>query len=589
MRVGELTSDPVLTDVFLPLGLLIMGAKLMEGLLGRFRLNAIIAYTVTGVLLGPATGIVEPHPDLDLFLEMGIFVLFFLVGLDEIDVPGLVATIRGRYFLAAIVSVLISLVAALAVTSDLFGIDIGLGLEFNEALALAGILSLSSLGLAAKVLSDAGTLRQPIGLKIFTIVIIAEVASLLVVGFTIGEHGDSLDVWHVLTILGEIVAFVVVAWLLSAKLLPPAIDFLQRVLNVPALSFGLLLGLLFLVVVGAETMGLHGTIGALLFGAALSGLSKDVREEIMPGMRSASEGLFVPLFFCSAGLHFEMSFLDIAPTTAAALVLVPLVGKFAGSFIGTYITRIDAPFALAAGLMSKGVAEVAFLLVLASNEVIPGEVFSLLLLTMFGYILFMPPLINLAVRRASAEEYPSLPSTVTPSFALYALEGFEVRNVLDTDREHPGSDTAVAEFIDRWIVPDQHDYSGGRRRRGLGGGRDQRTALGAALGRDRDPGRGDASEHAGRAARRADPCRVGAHDQLLADGDPGARPGVGPLRGLGHPRRRDPSGDADERDHRRAQTPRLPRRISSVQRGQAWGSSTNGGGIRSSYISGSGA
>ena len=448
----------MLLDVFLPIGLLIVVAKLLEGALSRLGLSSIIAFTLTGVLLGPATGIVEPHHDLNLFLGIGIFVLFFIVGLDEIDVPGFVATMRGRYFAAAIISVLISLVVALVVTSDIFGVDLGLGLAFNEALALAGILSLSSLGLAAKVLSDSGTLKQPIGLKIFTIVIIAEIASLLVVGFTVGEQSDELSVITVLTLLGKIIAFVVVAWLLSAKVLPVVIVSLQRIFNVPELSFGLLLGGLFLVVVGAENMGLHGTIGALLFGAALSGLSQGVRDDIMPGMRSASEGFFVPLFFASAGLHFDLSFADLAPTTAAALVLVPLAGKFAGAFIGTYVTRIDAPFALATGLMSKGVAEIAFLLVLLEGGVIEKDVFSLLVLTMFGYILFMPAVINFAARRAVLSDHPSLPETVTPSFARYALEGVPVRTVLDSTREYPGSHTSVAEFVDTWTVPNQHDY-----------------------------------------------------------------------------------------------------------------------------------
>lgn len=447
----------MLLEVLLPIGLLIVVAKLLEGVLGRFGLNSIIAYTLTGILLGPATGLVTATHDLLLFLEIGVFVLFFIVGLDEVDVPGFVATIRGRYFVAAMISVVISIVTALTVTSDLFGIDLGLGLHFKEALALAGILSLSSLGLAVKVLADAGTLKQPIGLKIFTIVIIAEIASLLVVGFTIHDHGD-LDALAVLVLLGKIIGFVVVAWLLSAKVLPVVILLLQRVLNVPELSFGLLLGGLFLMVVGAEEMGLHGTIGALLFGAALSGMSQSVRNDIMPGFRSASEGLFVPLFFASAGLHFDLSFTNLPASTILALVLVPLVGKFAGAFIGTYAIRIDAPLALATGLMSKGVAEIALLLILLDDEVIGKDVFSLLVLIMFGYIVFMPSILNFAVRRAALAEVSTLPASVPPSFALYALDGVEVRTVMDPSREYPGPGTTVAEFMESWTAPTQTDY-----------------------------------------------------------------------------------------------------------------------------------
>lgn len=448
----------MLIDVLLPIGLLIVVAKLLEGALSRFGMSAIIAYTLTGVILGPATGLVEPTQDLQLFLEIGIFVLFFIVGLDEIDVAGFVATIRGRYFAAAMISVAVSLIAALAVTSDLFGVDLGLGLDFNESLTLAGVLSLSSLGLAAKVLSDSGTLKQPLGLKIFTIVVIAEIAALLVVGFTLSEHGRGVSAVAVLTLVGRIAGFVVLAWVLSAKVLPVAIVTLQRFLNVPQLSFGLLIGGLFLMVVGAERIGLHGTIGALLFGAALSGMAQGVRNDIMPGMRSASEGLFVPLFFASAGLHFDMSFTGLPAETILGLVLVPLFGKIAGAFVGTYVTRIDAPFALATGLMSKGVAEIAFLLVLFEGGVIGADVFSLLVLIMFGYILFMPAVINFAVRRTVLSETPTLPDSVPPSFARYALDGVEVRTVLDTTREYPGPDMSVAEFLADWTVPGQHDY-----------------------------------------------------------------------------------------------------------------------------------
>ena len=447
-----------LLDVLLQIGLLIVVAKLAEGVLGRFGLNSIVAYTVTGIVLGPATGIVELTSETHLFLEIGVFVLFFLIGLDEIDLRGFLSTIRGRYFVAAVMSVLISLFAALVVTSDLFHLDFALGLHFTEGLALAGILSLSSLGLVVKVLADGGHLKEPIGLKIFTTVIIAEVLALLVVGFTVGEHGQGLSTMGILRILGQIAGFVVVAWVLSTRVLSPAIAYLQRFMNVPELSFGLLFGGLFLMVVAAEAIGLHGSIGALLFGTALSGLPQRVRLDIMPGMRSASEGLFVPLFFASAGLQFDLSFLNLPGATIAALVLVPLLGKFAGSFVSTYVTRLEAPFALATGLMAKGVAEIALLLVMLKNGVIEQDVFSLLVLIMFGYILLMPQAISFAVNRARLAHPSGLPDAVPPSFARYALEGVRVGSVLDRTRRYPTPDISVKSFVDEWIVPGQHDY-----------------------------------------------------------------------------------------------------------------------------------
>ena len=448
----------MISESLLYIGLLIVVAKLAEGILHRIGLISIVAYTMAGVLLGPVAGIVEPTSEIQLFLSIGVFVLFFLIGLDEIDLPGFMATIRGRYFVAGSLSVVISVLTSLIVTSDFINSDFALGLEFSKAICLAGILSLSSLGIVAKVLADKGMLKELIGLRIFTAVIIAEVISLLVVGVTIGELDHDHSVTGVLMLLGQIVGFVVLTWLLSAKLLPRVIALLQRLLDVPELSFGLLMGGLFLVVVGAEEIGLHGSLGALLFGASLSGLPNRMRQDIMPGMRSAAEGLFVPLFFASAGLHLDLSFTNLPVETIAALVLIPLLGKLAGAFIGTYVARLDTPFVLATGLMAKGVAEIALLLILLETGVIGQDVFSLLVLIMFAYILLTPQAIDSAVSKTKSAEPQMPPQTVPPSFARHALADVMVRSVMDQTRTYPDPALSVRSFANDWLVPHQQDY-----------------------------------------------------------------------------------------------------------------------------------
>ena len=448
----------MISEALLYIGLLVVVAKLAEGILRRIGLISIVAYTLAGVLLGPVAGIVEPTSEIQLFLSIGVFVLFFLIGLDEIDIPGFMATIRGRYFVAGSLSVVISVLTSLLVTSDFIDADFALGLEFSKAICLAGILSLSSLGIVAKVLADKGMLKELIGLRIFTAVIIAEVISLLVVGVTIGELDHEHSTVGVLILLGEITGFVVLTWILSAKLLPRAISLLQRLLDVPELSFGLLIGGLFLVVVGAEEIGLHGSLGALLFGASLSGLPNRMRQDIMPGMRSTAEGLFVPLFFASAGLHLDFSFTSLPAETIAALVLIPLLGKLAGAFIGTYVARLDTPFVLATGLMAKGVAEIALLLILLESGVIGNDVFSLLVLIMFGYILLTPQAIDSAVSKAKDVEPQRPPHTVPPSFARHALDGILVRSVMDRTRTYPSPEVSLRSFANDWLVPHQQDY-----------------------------------------------------------------------------------------------------------------------------------
>ena len=88
-------------NALLSVGLLIVVAKLLEGVLRRFRINAIVAYTATGIPLGPIAGVIEPTGEMQILLGIGIFLLFFLIGLDELDISGFMAAVRGRYFVAA--------------------------------------------------------------------------------------------------------------------------------------------------------------------------------------------------------------------------------------------------------------------------------------------------------------------------------------------------------------------------------------------------------------------------------------------------------------------------------------------------------
>ncbi len=448
-------------EALLSVGLLIVVAKLVEGIFKRFGLNSIIAYAVSGVILGPVTGLVEADSEVEIILGIGIFLFFFLIGLDELDVRGFVSAVRGRLFVASVLSVLISLAVSLVVTTEVF-FDLQLGLSSTQALALAGVLSLSSLGVVAKALVDEGRLKHPVGVQMFTAVVIAELIALFVVGFAISEqlsegHGQ-LEWQRVATVLAQITGFAVATWVVSTRVLPRVIELLHHLLQVPQLSFGLLLGGLFLVVVGAEEVGLHGSLGALLFGAALSTLPYQVRRDIMPGMRGTAEGFFVPLFFASAGLHLSLDFARLAPETIIGLSLVPLLGKFAGAFIAAYITRLRAPVATAAGLMAKGVAEIALLLVLFHSGAIDKGVFSLLVLVMFAYLLLTPLGISAAFRRVGEATEVTDDDELSPYLDRFTLEGIRVWEILDQSRTYPEQTLTVRAFAATWLVPEQYDY-----------------------------------------------------------------------------------------------------------------------------------
>ncbi len=175
-------------------------------------------------------------------------------------------------------------------------------------------------------------------------------------------------------------------------------------------------------------------------------------------MRSTAEGLFVPLFFAAAGLHLDFSFASLPGVTIAAFVLVPFIGKFLGALLGAGLARLDKPFTVATGLMAKGVAEVALLLVLLETGVIGNDVFSLLVLIMFGYILLMPSAISAVLQRSRTSAEEEIPERLPPILAGFVLHDITVGNILDPKRTFAESGLTVRAFADRWIVPHQQDF-----------------------------------------------------------------------------------------------------------------------------------
>ena len=450
----RVVSLPALLDV----ALLIVTAKAAERVLGRLGLHAAVACTLAGAVLGPLAGVVEPTAATGLLLSAGAVAFFFIVGLDEIDVPGFLAAARGRYLAAAALAVGVAVLAGLAVTADLAGAGFNLGLDLDAALALAGILALSSVGVVSAVLAGKGLLRELVGLRLFTTVIIAEALALLLVAATISGFDHGRGAVGVLAQLATIAGFALAVRVFAATLLPRGGSLLRRLPGAPLLSFALLAGSLALAAVAAGAIGLNGLLGALLLGACLSDLPHRTRDDLLPGVRRAADAVFVPLLFASAGLHLDLSFAGLPAAAIAALVCIPLAGKFAGALLGARLAGLDTPFAVAMGLMAKGTTEIALLAVLLQTGAIGREVFSLLVLVMFGYILLAPRALGAALDRAGARERPARPRMVLPSFARHALAGVTVNAVLDRTRVYPGPELPVRRFLEAWTVPYQYDY-----------------------------------------------------------------------------------------------------------------------------------
>jgi len=363
-------------EAILFIAVLVIASKLGGELLHRIGQPTILGNVIAGIIVGPAfLAIVHPIEAIELFVSIGVFFLFFLIGLEEIDVAGLFKVMKGRIFAGAAVAFLIPFVIA-----GIFGLAIDM--NFIQSFAIASVIAASSLGVTAKVLSDLGKLKSTIGLEIFTVTAIVEFIAIIFVSvfIQIDTSSESLEISEMLWLFAKMIIFFGVAGLASVYGLPQFFRLMKNHLRVKEAYFGIVIGMILLVAYLAEISGVHGAIGALLLGIAVSRMTRDEYHEISKNISAIGYGIFIPIFFAGIGLHFSLAFLELDWWIIAVFILIMTGVKFLSSYIAVRIAKMRPATTVAYGVMSKGAVDLALMLSLLQSGIMDDKLFSLLVL-----------------------------------------------------------------------------------------------------------------------------------------------------------------------------------------------------------------
>ncbi len=436
------------------LGLLIIGGKVFEEVFVKLRLPGLLGNVLAGIVLGPSgLSLVKPSLEISLFTSLGIFFLFFLVGVEEIDVAGLISSFRRRIFYSAAVSFLFPFFLSLYFLN-------GIGLNGFSGLALSGVIGLSSLGVVAKSLSDLGRLRDPIGLEIFTVTAILEFVGLIIVGLILQVATASSPTSPVSLILSivRIAIFFIVAAVFSLKFLPIILQFIRKHSEVREVFFGVLIGLVLLLVFLGEVSGVHGAITALVMGVALSRIPKKEYFQSIGGLRSVAYGIFVPIFFAGIGLHIDFKFLQLSPSLILLFILVVIIGKFAGALIGSFIGRMKYPLWISSGVMAKGSIDLALMLTLLNLNLIEQNIFSLGTFSILMLLVLSPISMRLILKKGD-EDTDNVGESLIPTYARLALEGVNAEDIMSSKKLTVNYDMKVSEFLKEHLEKGRYCYN----------------------------------------------------------------------------------------------------------------------------------
>jgi Kef-type K+ transport system membrane component KefB len=323
-------------------------APLVLGFFPRVRLPAIVLEILLGIVIGPAgLGWVNVDLPIQILSLIGLAFLLFLAGL-EIDVEKL----RGRVLRLTAIGFVLS-----------FGIGILAGFAFDAGglvrspLFIAIVLVSTSLGVIVPVLKDSGNIATEFGQLVIAAASIADFGAIILLSLFFSGQG-STDTAGTLILLGVFGAVVVVIGLVIAGLERSRgiSGVLRRLQDTTAQirvrgAFVLLVGFVAL----AENVGLETILGAFAAGALLSLLDRD-REMTHPQFRvkleAAGFGIFIPVFFVTTGLRFN---LDALFASAGTVARIPL-------FLLALLAVRGLPALLYAGLVGRRRAIIAGIL-----------------------------------------------------------------------------------------------------------------------------------------------------------------------------------------------------------------------------------
>jgi Kef-type K+ transport system membrane component KefB len=299
------------------LGLILVGAAFAALVSRPARVPTLVAYLVTGLLLGPVTGAIGSSHAIDVIAEAGIALLLFLVGLElnlaKVRDVGRVAVIAG-----------IGQVVFTAAGG--FGLAMLLGFGAIEAIFIATALTFSSTVVVVKLLNEKREIDELYGRIAVGIFLVQDlvviVALTLLSGLSSGEQlAPAAVALGVARAFGGMLLLLGAALLAARWVLPRALGWISKA---PDALLVWSLAWCFLLVLAAEAIGLSAEIGAFLAGIAIAQLpyASDLHRRVGP-----LTNFFIAVFFVSLGLQMEVGAATALWRPAVVLSLFVLIGN----------------------------------------------------------------------------------------------------------------------------------------------------------------------------------------------------------------------------------------------------------------------
>lgn len=403
----------------------VLGAARTGGYVAR-RLSQprVIGELLAGVTLGPSVlGEVWPEAfewlfppsqrQAGLLLGLAWIGIVFLLGISGAEVD--VSTIRSFGRAASttslgslVVPLIFGGVIAALVPSGFIGVE-GTRTIFVAFFAVA--FAISSLPVAARVLSDLGLISRPFAQLSLGVATSNDVVGWLLLGVVISIADEGTFSPRPLLVAMIVVAAVCGLVLrFGPKAFDVVTDAVHRRDGGPAAEASIVV--LAIAAVGAVThaVGVEAVIGAFIAGVALGG-SKLARSAGFTSIEVTTNAIFAPLFFAVAGIRVDLSELaswDVA-SWAIVVTVAATAAKTTGSYLGARLGGIGHRDALAVGytLNARGALEIVVATVGLTLGIIDTTTYTIIVVMALVTTALTAPLLRLVIQDRPRDTGPA--------------------------------------------------------------------------------------------------------------------------------------------------------------------------------------
>lgn len=368
-----------MSTIFLEITIIICLASLLSILFRLLKQPTILAYILTGIIVGPFGQLQFGNPEIFRTLaELGITFLLFMVGLElkfsDLRSVGKIAVITG--------------ISQIVFTSIVgYAIALLLGFSSIAALYIAIALTFSSTVIIVKLLSDKKDLNSLYGKISVGFLLVQDFVAILILMFLSGfsqANGAVISLADFGLILFKGFLLFAVILYLSRSVFPRLTDIIARSAETLFL-FSIAWAFFVSAVVSSAPFGFSIEIGGFLAGLALANSSENF--QIAARIRALRD-FFITIFFVLLGMN--MVFADINTIFLPALILAAfvLVGNPIIVMVIMGLLRYRKRTSFFAGLTVAQISEFSLIVVFMGNKLghISNEVVALV--TMVGVITF---------------------------------------------------------------------------------------------------------------------------------------------------------------------------------------------------------